>query len=106
MRIEVGRSVDLLNLAAPANLAVLVSVQCLDDKVASVPRGHGMALVWSSPRAAKPRSTWAGRRPDRQADGNLASEATVIPKGRQGAVDQADTRRRPERDYREDPGHP
>ena len=44
MRIEIGWSVDLLNHAALANLAILVSGQCLDDKVARVPRGHGMAL--------------------------------------------------------------
>jgi len=44
MRIKIGWSVDLLNHAALANLAILVSGQCLDDKVARVPRGHGMAL--------------------------------------------------------------
>ena len=39
-----GGSVDLLELAALADLAVLVSGQCLGDEVARVPRGHGMAL--------------------------------------------------------------
>jgi hypothetical protein len=40
----VGGSVDLLELAALADLAVLVSGQSLDDEMARVPRGHGMAL--------------------------------------------------------------
>jgi hypothetical protein len=44
MGIAVGGSVDLLELAALADLAVLISGQCLDDEVAPLPRGHGMAL--------------------------------------------------------------
>ena len=44
MRVEVGGSVDLLSLAALADLAIPVSGQCFDDEVACIPCGHGMAL--------------------------------------------------------------
>jgi hypothetical protein len=54
-----------------------------------------------SPRAARLRSTRAGRGPDRRAGGNLASEAIVIPTGPQEVAGRADTYRRPGRDHRE-----
>jgi hypothetical protein len=106
MRIEVGRSVNLLNLAALANLAVLVSVQCLDDKAARVPPGHGMALgmviaarCQASVNVGRTSARSAGRWKSRQrshrdsqgTSGGLTKQ--IHAEGRSGT-------------HREDPGHP